>query len=49
MAKVIFIFEGNSIRVQCLKWDKMKSIYTKFSQKINKDTNSMIYLYNGIQ
>ena len=47
MPKVIFIFEGNRIEIQCSKEDKMKDIMIKLGVKIDKNINNLYYIYNG--
>ena len=46
-ANVIFSFEGVDVKIQCSKEDKMKDICQKYSNKIQKNINSLIFLYNG--
>ena len=48
-AKVIFIYEGREVIIQCIKDEKMKDICQKYVNKINKDINSLVYLYGGNQ
>ena len=48
-AKVIFTFNGNDLTIQCTIDDKMKDIYEKYSKKINKEMNSLLFLYLGNQ
>ena len=47
MSKVIFIFNGEKINIQCLNEDKMKDICSKYSNKINKNVNDIFFLYGG--
>ena len=47
MAEIIFIYEGINIKVQCNKNQKMKEIFTKFCGKIEKNINSLIFIYGG--
>ena len=47
MAKVNFSFDGIKTEIQCLKEDKMKNICIKYASKIDKDINSLYFLYNG--
>ena len=47
MATSIFIFEGISTGIQCLKEQKMKYICEKYSNKINVNINSLLFLYGG--
>ena len=46
-AKVIFVYEGREVIIQCIKDEKMKDICQKYVNKINKDINSLVYLYGG--
>ena len=39
MSKVIFIFEGKKIEIQCSKEDIMKDICIKLAIKIDKNIN----------
>ena len=48
-ANVIFSFEGIDVKIQCSKEDKMENICQKFAAKINKNMNSLIFLYGGKQ
>ena len=48
-AKVIFIYEGRDVIIQCLKDEKMKDICQKYVNKINKNINSLVFLYGGNQ
>ena len=47
--KVIFTLEGRNVIIQCKKEDKMKDICNKYSIKIEKNINSLIFLYGGNQ
>ena len=47
MSTVIFIFDGVDTKIQCLKDDKMKNIFQKFSSKIHIDIKTLLFLYNG--
>ena len=46
-AKVIFNLEGIDVTIQCSKNEKMKDICQKYVNKINKNINSLIFLYGG--
>ena len=48
-AKVIFNLEGIDVAMQCLTEDRMKDICQKFSTKVQKKVNSLIFLYGGSQ
>ena len=47
MAEIIFLYEGQYIKVQCNKNEKMKDIINKFIIKAQIDNNSVYYLYKG--
>ena len=47
MAQVIFNYKGNEISIQCDLKDKFKDIFNKFSNKININSNRLIFLYGG--
>ena len=46
-AKVIFNFQQSEITIQCLQDEKMRYICQRFWVKINKDINSLLFLYGG--
>ena len=47
-AKVIFCLDGNNLLViQCSKENKMRDICEKYATKINKNLNSLTFLYEG--
>ena len=48
-AKVIFTIDGHDFTVQCLNRDKMREICQKFCAKVEKNINSLIFLYGGNQ
>ena len=48
-ANVIFTFNGIDSTIQCTIEDKMKDICEKYSRKINKEMNSLVFLYGGNQ
>ena len=48
-AKVIFNFEGVDVTIQCSKEEPMKDICQKYVNKIDKNINSLIFLYGGNQ
>ena len=45
--KVVFIYDGNNIIIQCSKDEKMKDICQKYSDKIKKNISSLFFLYGG--
>ena len=47
MAQVIFNYNQNNINIQCDTHSLMKDICEKFSFKINKKIDRLIFLYNG--
>ena len=49
MAEIIFIYEGNQIKIQCDKNQKMNEMCSKLSKKINMNLNSLIFIYGGSQ
>ena len=48
-AKVVFQLEGVNVTVQCSIKDKMKDICQKFAIKVEKNINSLVFLYGGNQ
>ena len=46
---VIFNFESSDITVQCSKNETMRNIIQRFGSKIQKNSNSFIYLYGDGQ
>ena len=46
-AKAIFTLDGDKLAIQCKTNDKMRDICQNFSTKINKDMNSLLFLYGG--
>ena len=46
-AKVIFTLDCVNLAIQCSINDKMGDICQKFANKINKNMNSLIFLYEG--
>ena len=49
MSKVIFDFEGREVIIQCTKDEKMKDICQRYVNKIDKNINTLIFLYGGKQ
>ena len=47
MAQVTFNYKGNEITIQCNVSDKFKDIFIKFSNKIYKDSNKLIFIHSG--
>ena len=49
-ANIIFILESmNEIKIQCRKEEKMKDICLRYSTKLGKNINKLIFLYGGTQ
>ena len=46
-AKVIFSLDGINLTIQCTTNDKMKDIIKRYLTKINKNINSLMFLYGG--
>jgi len=49
-ASIIFIYNSmNEITIQCRKEEKMKDICLRYSTKLGKNINKLIFLYGGTQ
>ena len=48
-ANVIFTLDGVDVSIQCSKEDKIKDICQRFANKIEKNINSLLFLYGGNQ
>ena len=48
-ANVIFTLDGENLTVQCSENDIMKDICQKYANKIQRDLNSLVFLYGGNQ
>ena len=48
-ANVIFTLDGVDISIQCSKEDKIKDICQRFANKVEKNINSLLFLYGGNQ
>jgi len=49
-ASIIFIYNSmNEITIQCRKEEKMKDICLRYSTKLGKNINQLIFLYGGTQ
>ena len=46
-ANAIFTLNRDDLTIQCKTDDKMKDICEKYSSKINKEMNSLMFLYEG--
>jgi len=42
-----FIYQGNTIKIQATRNEYMKDIIKRYSIKISKDTNEVLFMYNG--
>ena len=49
MATVVFSFNGVELQIQCSREEKMKDICRRCANKINKNINSLYFLYSGNQ
>ena len=47
MEKVVFLFKGKEIAIQCSKEDKMKDICNRFATKVEININSLLFVYGG--
>ena len=47
MSKVIFLFEGIEFIIQCIKDEKMKDICQRYAKEIDRNINSLLFLYEG--
>ena len=48
-ASVIFTLDGVDVSIQCSKEEKIKDICQKFANKVQKNINSLLFLYGGNQ
>ena len=48
-ANVVFTYMGEDMVIQCMKEQKMKDICKKYSYKIERHINTLIFMYNGNQ
>ena len=46
---VIFTLDGIPLSIQCTENDIMKDICQKYANKINRNINSLVFLYGGNQ
>ena len=49
MSRVIFVYEGVDVIIQCTKDEKMKDICQRCANKIERNIYSLIFLYAGKQ
>ena len=47
--KVVFNFGGVDMTIQCTKEEKMKNICQKYGTKLQRNINTLIFLYGGNQ
>ena len=47
MNKIIFSFDQNLTEIQCNEDDIMENLCSKYANKIQKDLNSLYFLYSG--
>ena len=47
MSKIIFVYKGNNILVQCAKQEKMSSVIDGFYNKSLAPRNSVYFICNG--
>ena len=46
---IIFFFESRNLTIHCLEADKMRDICQKYATKIERNLNSLFFLYGGEQ
>ena len=46
---IIFQYQGNAIPVQCRSTDKLKDVYVKFSNKVQKNVNDFKFYLNSME
>ena len=46
-ANVVFTLDGENLIIQCTTEDKMEDICKSYSTKINKNMDSLLFLYEG--
>ena len=46
-ARIVFTLEGTDLTMQCSSEEKMKDICQKYATKIDKNMNSLLFLYEG--
>ena len=47
MSKVVFLYNGKELAIQCTKEDKMKDICNRFATKVDININSLLFIYGG--
>ena len=46
-ANIVFTLDGVNLTIHCTTEDKMKDICQNYSTKINKNMDSLLFLYEG--
>ena len=46
---VIFILDGVELPIQCNRNDVMKDVCQKYSNKVERNINTLVFLYGGSQ
>ena len=46
MVEILFIYNGNQIKIQCNTEDKMKDIFNRFKIKSNEEDDNLRYIYH---
>ena len=47
MAKVVLLYEGQKIDIQCDENDKLETIIQRFCEKVQKSKDNLLFLYGG--
>ena len=47
MTEIIFSYKGILTKIQSNQEEKMKDIFKKYTQKLEKDINSLYFVYSG--
>ena len=47
--KVVFTLDGDELTIQCSSMDKMRDICQRYATKVNKNIDSLVFLYGGNQ
>ena len=47
MSEITFTYNGNLTQIQCNKHEKIKDIFNRYLYKIQKDKNSIYFIYSG--
>ena len=46
-ARVIFTLDGDNLIIQCSNMDKMRDICQKYSTKVDKNIDTLLFFYEG--